>query len=440
MESELTLPRIQYDQHPAFSTLGITCTLDDTVVYQLIESIDHAYRDLLEAGEADPDHAPTEFGETIGPLFVELERYVLGADMREDMRRTTKEAIDWAGRFLLDQVVFHRRRAKKPVDPRALPSNLAGFAEGLQAHGFYQCPVNPNLAASVWRHTWWERAVLRKRAQVSPGRHCAMPLDAFSPAVDSIQSALRSEGVLSAVSHYVGCEMEWLYAALDFSHHHQNWYKNCYADSGLPTARTAYMHFDADPDIVKAMLYLSDVDAAAGPFRYVRGSHRWQRSPFLFALHKGFDVEQTKVFPMEADGLDYKLGYYRPRFFLKDHRRDLLTLPSAFRGTTHFGDDIVDESDLSRHLLACEETFLGPRGTLIVFDGSGGIHRGAQVEGGERWAVQIAMRAVASRRHRHASRMKTLKGRIRYHLSRSKHVISHLLAAQTADHYSHANT
>lgn len=143
-------------------------------------------------------------------------------------------------------------------------------------------------------------------------------------------------------------------------------------------------------------------------------------------------MEQTKSFPMEADGLDYKLGYYRPRFFLKDHRRDLLTLPSAFRGTTHFGDDIVDESDLSRRLLAGEDTFLGPSGTLIVFDGSAGIHRGSQVERGERWAVQIAMRAVSSRRQSPASRRSivkaAIKGRMRYELSRTKDVISQLFS------------
>jgi len=426
MESDLTLPRIQYDQHPAFSGFNVKCTLDDTIVFRLIESIDNAYLDLLKVGGSNSENVSTEFAAKVGPLFAELERYVLSADMRDELRRTTKQAIDRACQFLVDQVVFDRRRAGTPTDPKTLPSSPAEFVEDLRTRGYHQCPVNPSLAASVWRRTWWERSVLRRRAQVSPGRHCAIPLDAFSPATASIQQALQSEGILSAVSQYMGCEMEWLYAALDFSHHRQNWYKDCYADSALPTAKTVYMHFDADPDIVKAMLYLSNVDAAAGPFRYVRGSHQWQRSPFLFALHKGFDVEQTKLFPMETDGLDYKLGYYRPRFFLKDHRRDLLTLPSAFRGTTHFGDDIVDESALSHRLLAAEETFLGPPGTLIVFDGSAGIHRGSQVESGERWAVQIAMRAVCSRQQSPASRIRTIKGRFRYHLSRIKNVVSRL--------------
>lgn len=432
MESDLALPCIQYDQHPAFSGLNVTCTLDDNVVFRFIESIDNAYLDLLKVGRPDSANVSTEFAAKAGPLVTELEQYVLSADMRDELRWTTKHAIDRARQFLSDQLVFDRRRAEKPTDPRALSENLAGFVDGMRTNGYYQCPVTADLASSVWRQTWWERSVLRKRKEASPERHCAMPLDACSPATGSIQRALHSKGIVSAVSHYMGCEMEWLYAALDCSHHRQSWYKDCYADSDLPTAKTVYMHFDADPDIVKAMLYLSDVDSASGPFRYVRGSHRWRRSPFLFALHKGFDIEQTKSFPMEADGLDYKLGYYRPRFFLKDHRRDLLTLPSAFRGTTHFGDDIVDESDLSRRLLASEDTFLGPSGTLIVFDGSAGIHRGSQVERGERWAVQIAMRAVSSRRQSPASRRSivraAIKGRMQYELSRTKDVISQVFS------------
>lgn len=428
MDTDLILPQIRYDQHPAFSGFNVKCTLDDTIVFRLIDSLDNAYLSLLKAGGTNSEHVSTEFAEKLGPQFAELERYVLSAEMRDELRWTTKQAIDRARQFLIDQVIFDRRRAAKPTNPRELPPSLTEFIAGLQTNGYYQCPVTADLATAVWRHTWWERSILRKRAEANPERHCAIPLDACSPAAGSIQRALQSKGIVSAVSHYMGCEMEWLYAALDFSHDRQNWYKGCYADSALPTAKTVYMHFDADPDIVKAMLYLSNVDAASGPFRYVRGSHRWRRSPFLFALHKGFDMEQTKSFPMEVDGLDYKLGYYRPRFFLKDHRRDLLTLPSAFRGTTHFGDDIVDESDLSRRLLSCEETFLGPPGTLIVFNGSAGIHRGSQVERGERWAVQIAMRAVSSRRQPPASRRSivkaAIKGRMRYELSRATDVIS----------------
>jgi hypothetical protein len=100
---------------------------------------------------------------------------------------------------------------------------------------------------------------------------------------------------------------------------------------------------------------------------------------------------------MTEDGLDYLDGYYRPRFKLTEQRRNLLTLPAALRGSTHFGDDLVDGSPLSDALLEQEHAFIGPAGTLVMFDGSRGIHRGGQVrKGGARWAVQIAFRAGAT--------------------------------------------
>jgi hypothetical protein len=190
----------------------------------------------------------------------------------------------------------------------------------------------------------------------------------------------------------MGYRMEFLYAALDFSHPDQDWYKDCYAASGISTTRTAYMHFDADHDVMKAMLYLREVGPENGPFKYVRGSHLWKRSTLVGALQSGFDRAQTNVFEMEDDRLDYKLGYYRPRFKLPDHRADMLTLPALVRGSTHFGDDILDGSKVSDDLLQLEQAIVGPAGTMVIFDGSRGIHRGSQVSGGERWAVQIGMR------------------------------------------------
>ena len=427
MKRELSLPAIDYARHPAFQGLDVRCTLDEEVTGSLAAAIDVAYGELSAAGQAQAHEVEKEFAARISPRIAQLEAYVMTADLPPALRTMTQRAMVEAGRFLLQQAVFLRCRRWEVPDCPVLSDTLKGNLKDLRQEGYVRCAVNGPLAASVWRRTWWERSMLRARAGTSPGRHCAMPLDPHSPAVAAIREALHSEGILAVASAYMECEMEWLYAALDFSHPNQSWYKGCYADVGLPTSKTVYMHFDADTDIIKAMLYLSDVDAAAGPFRFVRGSHRWRRSPFLFALHKGFDLEQTKCFEMEPDGLDYKLGYYRPRFHLIESRRDLLTLPSAFRGTTHFGDDIVDGTDLSSQLLASEEVFTGKAGTMIVFDGSAGIHRGSQVEKGERWAVQIAMRAVASGGGSSASMLKGLKARLRYQLFRSKNVITRLL-------------
>ena len=156
--------------------------------------------------------------------------------------------------------------------------------------------------------------------------------------------------------------------------------------AGLPTARTAYTHLDADSDIVKTVLYLSDVAPHNGPFRFIPGSHRWKRSPMAIAVQNGFDQLWPKY--LERTG-----KYYRPRFRTARNRQDMLSLPREFWGTTHFGDDLLDGGEMSRELLEKEVAYTGPKGTMVLFDGSHGIHRGGLVQEGGRWVVQIILKA-----------------------------------------------
>jgi hypothetical protein len=106
------------------------------------------------------------------------------------------------------------------------------------------------------------------------------------------------------------------------------------------------------------------------------------------AIHKGFDQAQWQVFRWPDQG-QY---YYRPRFKLREQRPDMLALPSRLRGSTHFGDDVIDGSPLSEDLLRQEHVFTAPAGTITLFDGSQGVHRGGLVRSGARWVIQIGLR------------------------------------------------
>jgi hypothetical protein len=97
-----------------------------------------------------------------------------------------------------------------------------------------------------------------------------------------------------------------------------------------------------------------------------------------------------------------------------------MKLPASLRGSTHFGDDVLDSSELSQKLLATERTFVGSAGTLILFDGSAGIHRGALVHRGERWALQIGLQATQGGARK---TVPGLVGRMRYYLHRAKRLL-----------------
>jgi hypothetical protein len=161
------------------------------------------------------------------------------------------------------------------------------------------------------------------------------------------------------------------------------------------------------------MLYLVHVDPEDGPFGYVRGSHTWHRSPFISALQNGFDATSTDIFEIERDQLDYKLGYYRPRFKLAEQRQNMLLLPPMLRGSTHFGDDILDGTDVSNELLSREVVFKGEAGMCVLFDGSRGVHRGSLARTGRRWAVQIGLRVWRENPSPSGRKLGVLRGQLR---------------------------
>lgn len=106
-------------------------------------------------------------------------------------------------------------------------------------------------------------------------------------------------------------------------------------------------HRDSFSPQLKAMLYLSDVEGSNGPFQFVPGSHKfshmWRFNRFL---------RQTEL-------------------------------------SKRYTDDQVNEF-CSNHGERTWVEFTGLAGTLIVFDSSG-LHRGAPIREGERYALTSYM-------------------------------------------------
>ena len=81
-------------------------------------------------------------------------------------------------------------------------------------------------------------------------------------------------------------------------------------------------------------------------------------------------------------------GHFSQNLF-RNGRSLLMQFPTCFIGSTHFGDHLVEESELSRYLLDNTVVFTRPAGSCIVFDGFLGVHAGGNPLSGERLAVQI---------------------------------------------------
>jgi len=388
------LPRIDYSAHPAYQGLRSREAGEDKVS-SLIGRIDEAWLRLGASLPASEPELVADFNSSIGGLLAELKRETLsGATYRADFKRYLDKVFESAHLHLLRRLASHYHiRRPEPRAADGAPGSGSNI-ERMRRDGFLDLGVKPDLARAVWQDAWLERWLVKRKARKRPSGRAAMALHSSSPMFNAVDEALARLGVYQVSGQYLNCETELLYVALEYSHDGQTWYKGCYEDRGLPASDTTYMHFDADYDVLKLLFYLRDVGPLEGPFSYVTGSNQWRRSPALLALYRGFDAEQPAMVEVEPDGSDYKLGYYRPRFKLPEYREEMMKLPASLRGSTHFGDDVVNGSNYSRTLLAGEHVFLGKAGTLVLFDGSAGVHRGGMVQKGERWALQIGLQAT----------------------------------------------
>jgi hypothetical protein len=419
----MTLPldhvlTLDYEAHPAFAGLAAAPEDINGQADRMIAEIDAAYGAAQRA-----DDPKAVFDATVAPRIETLTRLALSQNVPATFKPFAARALTLAHDTLRRNISVRSTTLSNSA-AQSLPDTLRNGLADFHRDGFFET-CTPGLARQVWRQTWIERAVLRARAARNPHRHAALALHYGSPAVRAIRRATRDSGLEVFISAYLGKPVRLLYASLDYAHPGQDWFKGCYAAGGIGDSKTVYMHFDADVDIIKALFYLRDVSDKDGPFRFVRGSHRWDRSPCQSAIHKGFDEASGNEFPMTDDQLDFEQGYYRPRFQKAEYRAGMLALPRALRGSTHFGDDVLDGSTLSEALLSHERSFTAPAGTMVIFDGSRGVHRGSlTTDGGERWAVQLAFKvqeeAVA---HNVAA--------VRAHLSYLKHAARNLVNLAT---------
>ena len=85
--------------------------------------------------------------------------------------------------------------------------------------------------------------------------------------------------------------------------------------------------------------------------------------------------------------------YYRPRFGCPQHRENLLKLPVPLQGSSHFGDDVAEGSELSRDLSQSFKVVTSDVGNCCIFAGGDLLHYGGKVSGADRWVIQFGLAA-----------------------------------------------
>lgn len=187
----------------------------------------------------------------------------------------------------------------------------------------------------------------------------------------ALETVVRDMGVLDVTAAYFGAPAARLRSAgVLVNQPDQDWATRLYRDLEMEAPPTAGFHIDSNGKcFVKAVLYLTDVGPAQGPFGMVPGSHRWNEGSEERIFRRAFDKSELVVRSAKK-------------------RRMFLSLPEEMRVKAEFGGDMIAGSPEAQALLAEEFVALGPRGQLNLFDPEG-VHRGGNVREGERQVILI---------------------------------------------------
>lgn len=194
------------------------------------------------------------------------------------------------------------------------------------------------------------------------------------------------QGVIDAVSVYMGKRMAVTGLALELSVPQATWWAHAY--KGVSRApKTLYAHVDQAIEIPKSIVYLTDVSAATGPTSCYPGAFEALSLNPLQAL-VGRTLHIVGSDPNSPLGMLYAKQYHQS-MSSEPFRRHFMRLPPEIRFNGHVGWDVMPGSSAEQFLVDREHVMTGPAGTYIVFDGARLLHRGGMLSQGERIALQI---------------------------------------------------
>lgn len=184
---------------------------------------------------------------------------------------------------------------------------------------------------------------------------------------DAIENVLRNSGVMAAASRYLGREVCLVDVNPQINDPSDDFWNRIFPDLDVECPPTAYFHRDASGGDIKAIIYMTDVQANNGPFAYVLGSHRMPLN----------EMDDHIAEANDSNGMA-ETGLINRRYFA--------ALPKVLRQKGAFGNDIMTGSELGEILLQSTWTITADQGSIVMFD-TKGIHRGGMVIAGERRVI-----------------------------------------------------
>lgn len=376
-------PTIDYRTHPAFRNLNTVPYSHDEKVYGLISAIDAEVERIKSNKFGSAAEIDRAFEEAVVARILALKTFL--AETIDDQR-----VVEWLARAFsrvtreLHDLSHVASLQDKAVGLHGNTPAGAAVARNLEKDGVHICRLDRDTHNKLLSLCAPFMHELRERSKTPSNDRIVRNFELYSAVGTQLAGFFQREGVLDGLSAYVGSNVNFSGFSLEYSCARQNWWRGVYSDVGLADTKATYMHYDQGCRDPKAIIALTDVTEENGPTGFVCGSHKQDRSIFLHFMITALD--HCFVADREGQAVEFN---YRPRFTSEKFRREMLMLPTALHGSSHFGDDVLDETELSKELLRNEIRMTKDVGNCIVFDGNYGIHRGGLVKSGERFVFQV---------------------------------------------------
>lgn len=379
-------PEIDYSTHPAYAPYQSKLHYDENLVMQLVNEADQIHAKFCAlTGPTDKDAA--DVLSQIQQRMAQLLRHT----REQNISILAEEWLDMTMAWTMADLSHEYARrifSARDYQGQTLSTERQKQFSSLQEQGMYITNLPPDVYADIRRLALEHRPALRERA-ISDRFNRAVTNVSFNSSLwKAIKQAAKEAGILDVFSEFKRNRMTLLGAGLEYSCSEQNWYQSLYSDAGLTDSPMQYLHVDEGDCLPKSMIYVTPVDEENGATRAIPGSNRWEKSECLFRMHKALD---------NVVGCRYakyvQKAHYRPIARHAELRRIFMELPKPFRGSSHFGDDVLAGTELADTLTKLEVPYLSQGGQALVFDGPHLLHRGSLVKSGERMALQVIYRS-----------------------------------------------
>jgi hypothetical protein len=385
--------RAGYDEHPRFRFADAPLQVDA----RLLQAFNNHYffvRDCgsrLDAGEKAACLQTLQ--EQLDAVFLQLQTGATDAfeqlfvqELQAECKRLlTEEVALFAHKSLAGSIALRRASVR---------DNAAALAGSRHFFG----RISPDAVAQMLAIGAADLAAFRSAAAQGKLRRDDLSVHQ-GPTVKNIIRVLnrefRSQGVLDAVSAYMGQRIGATGVALELSVPQATWWASRY-DNLARAPQTLYAHLDESIVYPKSIVYLSDVDRSNGPTSIYPGAFESLALEPLQAL-VGRVISNVGTRPESPLRAHYSREYHQA-MSSEAFRRHFMKLPAALRFNSHFGWDVLPDGAAERMLAGAEHFMTGGAGTYIVFDGARLLHRGGMLERGERIALQVIFSDISLKR------------------------------------------